>query len=261
MKKFLSLVALTLSISLLAGCGARKSTMTPTGQASAAASGGSFLNQPIPQDVLNTELFDSNGKTFSLSSLKGQTIVIANFLTSCQEICPMTSATMRQIGDSVAASALKDKVKVLEVSVDPGRDTVQRLSAYKELFGKNENWIVASGTAASVKKFWDYFGSSAIKKVFTADEVKALPLDWQTGKPNTYDVSHTDEVVIVDAKGNWAWLDLGNPNRGKAEVPQTLKKYLSEEGLNNLAKPQEPSWDSKAVFGALANLTGIQIKG
>ena len=89
--------------------------------------------------------------------------------------------------------------------------------------------------------------------------MKAMPLDWQTGRPNTYDVSHTDEVVIVDAKGNWAWLDLGNPNQGTSVVPEKLKKYLSEEGLKNLAKPQEPSWDAKAVLSALSKLTGSKI--
>jgi len=260
MRKVFAPISILFSVVLLAGCGSN-STSTPSGQASAAALGGSFLNQPIPKDVMDAKLFDSDGRSFSLSSLKGQTIVIANFLTSCQEICPMTSATMRQIGDSVAASKLKDKVKVLEVSVDPGRDDAPRLAAYKALFGESNNWIVASGNSASVKKFWDFFGAAAIKKVYTSEEIKGLPLDWQTGKPNTYDVTHTDEVVIVDSKGNWAWLDLGNPNQGKAIVPATLKKYLSEEGLNNLAKPQEPSWDSRAVVGALKTLTGISVKG
>jgi hypothetical protein len=67
-------------------------------------------------------------------------------------------------------------------------------------------------------------------------------------------------VVIVDAKGSWSWLDLGNPKATKGVIPPKLKKYLNEEGLNNLAKPQEPSWDSKAVLSALSSITGTMIK-
>ncbi len=258
MKKSLAVFLLITSLTFLTSCGSKSLSSASSGQASAAPGGGSFLSQPIPDDVKGAMLFDATGKSFSLNSLKGQTIVIADFLTSCQEICPMTSATMRQIGDSVAASGLKEKVKVLEVSVDAGRDNAARLSAYQSLFN-DPNWILASGNEVNLKKFWDFFGAEAIKKPFTAAEMKGMPLDWQTGRPNTYDVSHTDEVVIVDAKGNWAWLDLGNPNQGTSVVPEKLKKYLSEEGLKNLAKPQEPSWDAKAVLSALSKLTGSKI--
>ena len=66
-------------------------------------------------------------------------------------------------------------------------------------------------------------------------------------------------VIIIDGKGTWSWLDLGNPNPGKAVIPAKLKKYLSADGLNNLAKPQEPSWDVKAVLSALSSITGTKI--
>ena len=127
-----------LALALLTSCGSTSSTMhmshptsTPlaVGQGAAAPGGGTMLNVPVPADVLNVELFDSAGKIFTLNSLKGKTIVIADFLTSCQEICPMTSVNMRQIGDAVTASPLKDSVKVLEISVDSGRDTPARLAA------------------------------------------------------------------------------------------------------------------------------------
>jgi protein SCO1/2 len=236
-----------------------KPTPLALGQGAAAPGGGSFLNAPIPANVLNIPLVDSSGKSFTLGSLKGQTVVIANFLTSCHEICPMTSIAMRDIGDAVAASPLKNKVKVLELSVDGARDTPSRLTAYQSTFADN-NWTLASGSDANLTKFWAFFGSSNTKTAYTAAEKKKLPLDWQTGKPSEYDVSHTDMAIIVDAKGTWSWLDLGNPNPGKSVIPTKLKKYLSDEGLHNLAKPQEPSWDSKAVLSALSSITGMMIK-
>ena len=228
------------------------------GQGAAAPGGGTMLNAPVPADVLNLPLFDSAGKSFTLNSLKGQTIVIADFLTSCQEICPMTSINMRNIGGAVAASPLKDSVKVLEISVDSGRDTPERLAAYKKNFA-DTSWTLASGSESSLKNLWAFFGNSYSKTNYTAEEMKALPVDWQTGKKSTYDVGHTDLVIIINAQQSWAWLDLGNPNVGKATIPTKLKAYLSEDGLNNLAKPQEPSWTPDAVLSALSSITGTMV--
>lgn len=227
-------------------------------QAHPAPGGGTFLNQAIPAKVLNVPLFDTNGKTVTLGSLKGQTVVLADFLTSCQEICPMTTANMRQIGDAVAASKAKGKVTVLEVSVDGWRDTASRLKAYQGLFN-DTNWLIAGGTTANLNTFWSYFGASIQKAAYTAADMKKLPVDWQTGKVNTFDISHTDEVVIVGPNSTWSWLDLGNPNPGKATLPAKLKAYLDADGLSNLVNPQDPTWTPDAVYMALSSITGIKI--
>ena len=170
----------------------------------------------------------------------------------------MTSASMREIGDAVTASKAKGKVTVLEVSVDGWRDTASRLKAYQAIFA-DTNWVIAGGTTANLNAFWGYFGASIEKSPYSASDMKKLPVDWQTGKVNTFDISHTDEVVIVGPDSTWSWLDLGNPNPGKSSVPAKLKAYLDEDGLNNLAKPQEPSWTPEAVYAALKTITGVKI--
>jgi len=229
------------------------------GQGAAAPGGGSFLNAPIPTAVLNLPLFDSSGKRFTLASLNGKSVVIASFLTSCQEICPMIAVDLRQIGDLVAASPLNGKVAVMALSVDSRRDKVERLAAYAKIFN-DSNFIVASGLESSLAPFWKFFGTSYSIVPYTPSQMKALPLDWQTGKMNTFDVSHTDEVLIVNSTGSWAWLDLGTPALSKATIPEQLKKYLSVDGLNNLAKPQEPSWGVPAVLSALSAISGTKIE-
>ena len=253
---------ISVSALLLTGCGqAPKATSMSTAKpvsGEAARGGGSYLDQAIPADILSAPLFDQTGKAFTLGDLKGQYVVISNFLTSCQEICPMTTATMRSVGDTVSSSKLKDKVKVLEISVDGQRDISSRLSAYYALYNDN-TFSVASGTVDILAKLWDFFGAPAIRTEFSAKEKSTLPVDWQTGKPGAYDMSHPDLVLVIGPDSRWKWLDLGNPNPGKATIPEKLKKFLSEDGLGNLAKPQEPSWSAVAVFSALHDLTGIAI--
>ncbi len=252
---------------LLTACGSKQpntSTVSTApmklavGQGAAAPGGGSFLNAPIPTAVLSLSLFDSNGKSFTLGSLHGKSVVIASFLTSCQEICPMIAVDLRQIGDLIAASPLTGKIVVMALSVDSRRDKVGRLAAYAKIFD-DPNFTVASGLESSLAPFWKFFGTSYSIVPYSPAQMKALPLDWQTGKMNTFDVSHTDEVLIVNPSGSWAWLDLGTPALSKTTIPDQLKKYLSTDGLNNLAKPQEPNWGVPAVLSALSTISGTKI--
>ncbi len=262
MRKTLFLLAGSSLIALiLTGCGTAKSASVNSkpavGQGAAARGGGSYLNQPIPDNVLKLSLFDAQGQKFTLASLKGQTVVITNFLTTCQEICPMTSANMRDIGDAVMKAGASSKIKVVEVSVDAERDIPVRLAAYQALY-QDTNWTLASGTSADLNTFWSYFGAPATRSNFSKAESAKMPLDWQTGKPVTYDLVHADLVLIVDDQSNWRWLDLGAPNIGKANIPEKLKSFLSADGLANLAKPEEPYWTTTAVFSALTDITGVK---
>jgi len=228
------------------------------GQAEAAPMGGTFLNVAVPANVLNLKLQAADGHTFTLASLKGKTVLISNFLTSCQEICPMTSANMQKIADKVDAAGASKNVVVLELTVDPGRDIPSRLKAYQALFGST-NWLIATGSEQNVAAIWKYFGAPATKSPYTAAELKNLPKDWQTGKVNTYDVTHADLVLALSKDSRWVWLDLGSPKTIDGKLPATLKKYLSDDGLRNLAQPEEPSWSVPTATAALAAITQMDI--
>ena len=226
------------------------------GDATPAPMGGTFLNEPLPAEILSIELTDQNNHKFKLSDLKGKSLVITNFLTSCQEICPMTTANMRDIAASVDAAALSKQIEVLEITVDPKRDTPSRLTAYQDLFNDNR-WSLVTGSESGIVKIWDFFGAPATREMM--DSAETMPMDWQTGKPNTYDMMHADLVVIVGPDGNWLWLDLGAPKTKSGVVPPVLNKFLSEQGKKNLVSPQEPSWTVEAVLSALSQITGKDI--
>ena len=249
----------------LAGCGtAGKPSQAPAspsvaqGLASAAPTGGTFLNEKIPKQILNIPLVDADGQSLSLAALTGKLVVITNFLTSCQEVCPMTTVNMRDIASRIAETALKDKVKVVEVTVDAQTDTPMRLAAYQKLFGE-KSWTLATGTIKDLNDFWTYFGAPAAREVKSAKAAATAPVDWQTGKPILVDYVHSDLVLIVGADSTWRWLDLGSPKTKAGKIPAKLRAFLSQQGTNNLAKPEEPSWSIEAVFGALTQLTGVKV--
>lgn len=252
-------VSTALAISLVTSpvfASSATTTLTPPPiSGSAAKYGGTMFDAPMPSVIANTKLIGANGKSFTLASLKGKYVVLTDFFTTCNDICPMTSVNMRDIGDAVHKAGLAKNTTVLEVTVDPQRDTVSRIKAYQALFG-DATWTIATGSASDLNNFWGWFGVYTKRVKSDAD---AAP-DWQTGKPVTYDVVHDDVVILIGPNGHWRWLELGNPQvSNPTTLPKTLKSYLSAQGRLNLIKQAEPTWTTAAVYGALQQIFKVQV--
>ena len=162
---------------------------------------------------------------------------------------------MRDIGDAIKKAGLAKNARVLEITVDPQRDNAPRLKAYQSLFG-DHSWTIATGQPKALKNFWGWFG------VYT--QRQKLPnkstLDWQTGKPVTYDVIHDDVVILIGPNGHWRWLELGNPQvSNPTTLPKTLKSYLSNQGRLELVKQAQPAWTTAAVYGALQQIFNLHV--
>jgi len=199
--------------------------------------------------VLDLPLENADGRTTTLRTLaKGGAVVVTDFLTTCQEVCPMTSVNMRDAADAAARVGLAEKVTFAEITVDPERDDAQRLAAYRALFGPTRpDWTFLTGGHDAVARVWSAFGVSYKR---TAAE-NPPPTDWLTGKPLTYDVSHQDVVFLVDAAGHERWLEIGTPDTGGTAPPQPLATFLNDEGRANLASPDGPVWTAEDVEAAV----------
>ncbi len=134
MKKVITF--LSLSVLLITGCAKTSSEMDHskmnhashgTEPGTAAASGGSYLDQVIPENVLKLPLVNSAGARVDLDSYKGKWVVATNFLTSCQEICPMTTALLNSIATQVGTKKGSAEFSFIEISVDSKRDTASRM--------------------------------------------------------------------------------------------------------------------------------------
>lgn len=227
-------------------------------QASPAPDGGTFLSANISEAVKSIELYDTEGKPFSLLDLQDQIIVLANFYTSCSHICPMTSANMKEISNDISASGLADKITVLEVSVDGNRDTVERINAYQELFGE-KSWVMATASQKELSKFWKSFGVIPESEPLTQAEQESEPKDWLTGETNKYRMIDAPVVLLIDPNLKWRWLNTGFPDASEDYVPSTLMNYLSEHGLDTLENPGEGAWTLKSVFSAIKQISGYEI--
>lgn len=243
------LAAAALTAALLAACSGHDPAGHPGTATSTQGPGtGTTLSRAIPASVSSLPLHDQKGRVLTLDSLHGKVVVLSDFLTTCQETCPMTSVTLRDVADDARRAGLGDRVEVLEVTVDPERDTPARLAAYQRLYGARDNWRFATGRPSDLARLWQFFGVAHER---TPDR-QPYPKDWLTGEPLTYDVMHQDVVFVIDGQGRERWLTVGPAAAGGAVPPPTLRAFLDDQGRANLASPSAASWTARDVDAAIS---------
>jgi protein SCO1 len=174
-----------------------------------------------------TPLVDQTGRAVSLQSFRGKYVVLAQFLTLCQDECPITTGAFQVMQRSVQKAGLSNKIVFIEATVDPDRDSVARLRAYQERFGAD--WTLLTGTDANIAALWKYFGIYYQK--VPEDDPGAT--DWWTGKPLTYDVNHTNGFILIDPTGNERFITSALPYL-HGQLPSNLRGLLDDLGIQHL---------------------------
>lgn len=99
----------------------------------------------------DVELTDQHGRPVRLKDeVVGDKIVVMGFIyTSCTTVCPVVSAIMQkvqaQLGEMVGS-----EVQLVSISVDPLRDTPQRLREYASQFQAGPGWTWLTGPVPAV---------------------------------------------------------------------------------------------------------------
>lgn len=252
--RWLSVVLAGLGGTLLLGC--CTGTEPSHHHSTAVPASGTVLDEPLPDAVATLPLVDQHGRHFTLASLRGRTVVLGDFLTLCQEVCPLTSVNLRDVAKAVQRNGRSADVQVVEATVDPGRDSVQRLAAYEKVFGAQPDWTLATGDQHGLDALWAHLGVYHEK---AAEDVAPAPRDWWTGAPLTYDVHHQDVVYVIDPRGHARWVDDGTPNTLGEKPAGSLLQFLNTEGRQNLTAPADPAWTVRDVEEAVAYVSGIKL--
>jgi cytochrome oxidase Cu insertion factor (SCO1/SenC/PrrC family) len=206
------------------------------------------ISRPSPQQV---SLLNQHGQPVSLSSLHGKVVVLAPFLSLCQDECPLITAAYTTLQQDVRAAGLSDRVAFVEATVDPGRDSVARLAAYQKEFGAD--WDLWTGTPAEIAALWKPFGVS----YQTVPEEQPPKIDWWTGQPLTYDVDHTDGYILIDAAGRERFVNASAPDI--AGLSPKLKALLDDGGLHDLAHPLPTNWTIPEALAAISWVLGTNV--
>lgn len=143
----------------------------------AGQSSGFYLPEPLPLEPFT--LVDHEALPFTRDRLEGRWTLLVFGYTRCPDVCPITLAQVRDTRALLRQSPALDVAAVF-VSIDPERDTPDRVAAYVAAF--DEDLIGVTGTAEAIAAF---AGQLRVKYAPTR------------GSPGGYLVDHSSSVALL----------------------------------------------------------------
>jgi protein SCO1/2 len=140
---------------------------------------------PNPKQLKPFVSVDDNGNDFGLDQLLGKWSFLFFGYTHCPDVCPLTLAVFNQVLQQLKQDGKAGQAQMIFVSVDPARDTPQRLKAFVKYF--NKDIIGLGGTDAQIKNLTSQLG-----------------IFYRLGKKSPsgdYSVEHSAQIFLVDPKG------------------------------------------------------------
>lgn len=163
-----SLRRLFLGLSMLALC-ANAATSTAGG-----AKGGEFT------------LEGPNGP-LALSDLRGKVVLIFFGYTSCPDVCPISLARINASFSAMSEDE-RERVRALFITLDPERDTRERLAKYTGYF--HPNIIGLRDDDETISAVAQLYGVQ-----YAREEMPGSALG--------YSISHPADIFLLDAKGRF----------------------------------------------------------
>ncbi len=143
---------------------------------------------PDPKPLTAFAFTDHENRVFDLSRLKGKWSFLFFGYTHCPDICPTTLAMLARAHENIVKSTLGARdVQFVFISVDPNRDTANKLRQYVTYF--DASFLGVTGDDAQLGNLAAQLGA--------AYQVAITP-----GVEN-YPVYHTAAVFLVDPRARY----------------------------------------------------------
>ena len=152
MKALIFPIMLIIAVAL--GAGAWLLYSAPPGELEKLEIGGIHLPQPAP--VKEFTLTSATDVSFDLNTLKGQWTFLFFGYTFCPDVCPLTLTKLSKIQQLLAEKNADQNTAYMFISVDPERDTPERLRDYTAHFSSKIS--SATGSRAEIDKLAKQFG-------------------------------------------------------------------------------------------------------
>ena len=170
------------------------------------------------------QLTDQNGKAVTDKSLKGKPTLIFFGYTHCPDVCPTSLFEISEVLRAMGKDA--DKVNAIFISVDPERDTPERLAEYAERFDVEPGrWIFLTGDKPQIR--------SLVQEGFHLGIDEPSPEELAQGAEA---VLHSTRFVLVDPQGRIRGYYDGNDDEGApgprrpAEAPRRCQARAAAWG-------------------------------
>jgi protein SCO1/2 len=123
----------------------------------------------------------SDGVALTLSHYRGKVVVLGFGYTSCHSVCPATLAVLAQAHRKLGA--LGSQVQVIYLTVDPERDSPERLKQFLAAF--DPTFVGGTGSAAQMAAVRTSYGVTAQK----------------VGTGSDYGIAHSSFIYLITREG------------------------------------------------------------
>lgn len=137
---------------------------------------------PKPEPLSDIKLIGQDKLDLTTDSFKGHWTFVYVGYTFCPDACPITLTTMNQTYELLGDTVDSAPARMMLVSVDPQRDTPERLEEYVKYF--NPSFIGATGTDDNLRHFANQTRS-----------LYSLPEDRSDGE---YLVDHSSSIILIN---------------------------------------------------------------
>lgn len=142
---------------------------------------------PEPRVLGDFSLVDQHGQPFSIERLRGRWSLLFFGFTYCPDICPSTLYDLQQVSETLAAGGISAAAhQVVFVSVDPERDSPERLGEYVSWFGPD--FVGVTGAAEQLAPLAQRIGV-------------AYRVEEHAPGRQDYSVDHSASVFLTDPQG------------------------------------------------------------
>lgn len=129
------------------------------------------------------QLVDQDGQAFDTRDLRGRWHLLFLGFTACPDVCPTTLSDLRRLLGRLQPE-VRERVQVVLVSVDPARDTPERLKQYLAYYRSGFKGLTGE--------------LSELTKLSKALGLPFVPAN-ETG--GDYSVSHSGNIALVAPDG------------------------------------------------------------
>jgi protein SCO1/2 len=148
---------------------------------------------PVLGELPAFSLIAEDGKPFGKDDLLGR-VWIADFVfTSCSDACPRLQAKMKKLQDRLTPLEQGGNIGLLSISVDPERDTPEKLKQYGETFGARPGlWRSLTGGHQEVER-----------TVVRGFHIAMAKVQREPGDPRVeaFEIMHGERLVLLDRTG------------------------------------------------------------
>ena len=138
----------------------------------------------LKSTLTEVKLFSHLGKIVNIKDFKGTPTLLFFGCTHCPEVCPTTLSNL--LNNIELLEKNKKNYRVLFVTLDPERDTINILNDYLQNF--NSSVIGLTGELNEINKF-----------------AKNWNIYWEkVSEGDSYTINHTATVFMINKKGNFA---------------------------------------------------------